>query len=127
MPRHYMHIFIITNKNSIVTYIEDYISGQIFGNGCGIHDILIPNNVQPVIITGRELTIVLNRYKEFGITKTYQRSRGLTTMNAVDFMQSDGKLGFIGVYGNRIANMIVTPVQSDYQYRSKIGSKTDRK
>lgn len=31
----------------------------------------------------------------------------LTTMNAVDLMQDDDKLGFIGVYGNRVANMIV--------------------
>lgn len=35
----------------------------------------------------------------------------LTTMNAVDLMQDEDKLGFIGVYGNRIANMIVE--QSD--------------
>lgn len=35
----------------------------------------------------------------------------LTTMNAVDLMQGDDKLGFIGVYGNRVANMIVA--QSD--------------
>lgn len=31
----------------------------------------------------------------------------LTTMNAVDLMQDEYKLGFIGVYGNRIANMII--------------------
>ena len=30
----------------------------------------------------------------------------LTTMNAVDLMQDEAKIGFIGVYGNRIANMI---------------------
>lgn len=30
----------------------------------------------------------------------------LTTMNAVDLMQDEDKLGFIGVYGNRVANMI---------------------
>ncbi len=35
----------------------------------------------------------------------------LTTMNAVDLVQDDEKLGFIGVYGNRVANMIVA--QSD--------------
>lgn len=32
----------------------------------------------------------------------------LTTMNAVDLMQDDDRLGFIGVYGNRVANMIVS-------------------
>lgn len=31
----------------------------------------------------------------------------LTTMNAVDLVQDKEKLGFIGVYGNRIANMVV--------------------
>lgn len=31
----------------------------------------------------------------------------LTTMNAVDIVQDEEKIGFIGVYGNRIANMIV--------------------
>lgn len=31
----------------------------------------------------------------------------LTTMNAVDLVQDEEKIGFIGVYGNRVANMIV--------------------
>ena len=39
----------------------------------------------------------------------YEKTRipVLTTMNAVDLMQDEEKLGFIGVYGNRVANMIV--------------------
>ena len=41
-------------------------------DGCGIHDIAIPNNITPVIITGRESKIVLNRCKELGITEVYQ-------------------------------------------------------
>lgn len=32
----------------------------------------------------------------------------LTSMNAADLMQDTDKLGFIGVYGHRVANMIVT-------------------
>lgn len=32
----------------------------------------------------------------------------LTTMNAVDLMQDKDRIGFIGVYGHRVANMIVT-------------------
>lgn len=36
----------------------------------------------------------------------------LTTMNAVDLIQDRQKLGFIGVYGNRAANMIVA--ESDF-------------
>lgn len=41
-------------------------------DGCGIHDILIPAGIIPVIITGRSSDIVLNRCKELGIIKVYQ-------------------------------------------------------
>lgn len=41
-------------------------------DGCGIHDILIPAGITPVIITGRKSDIVLNRCKELGITEVYQ-------------------------------------------------------
>ncbi len=42
--------------------------------------------------------------------KFYQKTKIpiLTTMNAVDIMQDDWKIGFIGTYGNRIANIIVS-------------------
>lgn len=41
-------------------------------DGCGIHDILIPSGIVPVIITGRKSDIVLNRCGELGITQVYQ-------------------------------------------------------
>lgn len=41
-------------------------------DGCGIHDILIPSGIIPIIITGRSSGIVLNRCKELGITEVYQ-------------------------------------------------------
>lgn len=41
-------------------------------DGCGIHDILIPAQITPVIITGRNSEIVLNRCNEIGITEVYQ-------------------------------------------------------
>lgn len=41
-------------------------------DGCGIHDILIPNGIIPVIITGRSSKILENRCKELGITQLYQ-------------------------------------------------------
>lgn len=41
-------------------------------DGCGIHDILLPNHITPVIITGRTSDIVLNRCREIGITEVYQ-------------------------------------------------------
>ena len=41
-------------------------------DGCGIHDILIPANITPIIITVRVSDIVINRCKELGITEVYQ-------------------------------------------------------
>ena len=41
-------------------------------DGCGIHDILIPSGITPVIITGRKSDIVLNRCKELGILEVHQ-------------------------------------------------------
>ena len=41
-------------------------------DGFGIHDILIPLGIEPVIITGRESQIVENRCKELGINKLFQ-------------------------------------------------------
>lgn len=41
-------------------------------DGCGIHDILIPSGIVPVIITGRQSEIVVNRCKELGIEQIYQ-------------------------------------------------------
>lgn len=41
-------------------------------DGAGIHDILIPSGIIPVIITGRSSDIVLNRCKELGITEIHQ-------------------------------------------------------
>lgn len=44
-------------------------------DGCGIHDIAVPNGMRPVIITGRSSTIVLNRCEELGIDEIYQGVR----------------------------------------------------
>lgn len=41
-------------------------------DGCGIHDLLIPFGITPVIITGRCSKIVANRCKELGIEEFYQ-------------------------------------------------------
>ena len=41
-------------------------------DGCGIHDIAIPNGLIPVIITGRTSNIVLNRCRELGIIEIHQ-------------------------------------------------------
>jgi len=41
-------------------------------DGCGIHDLLIPCGIIPLIITGRSSRIVANRCKELGIEHLYQ-------------------------------------------------------
>lgn len=41
-------------------------------DGCGIHDILIPSGIKPVIITGRSSQILEKRCKEIGINSLYQ-------------------------------------------------------
>ena len=41
-------------------------------DGAGIHDILIPAGITPVIITGRSSDIVLNRCDELDITEVHQ-------------------------------------------------------
>ncbi len=41
-------------------------------DGCGIHDIIIPAGIVPVIITGRKSKILFNRCKELKITEIHQ-------------------------------------------------------
>lgn len=61
----------------------------------------------------KPIVIVGNGCREAGAVKLlhefYKKTRipVLTTMNAVDLMQDTDKIGFIGVYGNRVANLIV--------------------
>lgn len=45
----------------------------------------------------------------------------LTTMNAVDLVQGREKLGFIGVYGNRVANMIVAEADLVISVGARLG------
>lgn len=44
-------------------------------DGCGIHDILIPNGIAPVVLTGRESAIVINRCRELGASEIRQGVR----------------------------------------------------
>lgn len=41
-------------------------------DGCGIHDILLPAGILPIIITGRTSDIVVNRCREISIKTIYQ-------------------------------------------------------
>ncbi len=65
-------------------------------------------------ISKKPIVIVGNGVREAGamelLHEFYDKTRIpiLTTMNAVDLVQDKDKLGFIGVYGHRVANMIVS-------------------
>lgn len=50
-------------------------------DGCGIHDLLIPNGIKPIVVTGRNSGIVENRCREIGICDIYQNV--LSKMNTV--------------------------------------------
>ena len=62
----------------------------------------------------KPILIVGNGVREAGATELLHefalktKIPVLTTMNAVDLVQDEEKIGFIGVYGNRIANIIVS-------------------
>lgn len=45
----------------------------------------------------------------------------LTTMNAVDLVQDDEKIGFIGVYGNRVANVIAAEADLVISIGARLG------
>lgn len=44
-------------------------------DGCGIHDILLPAGIIPIIITGRTSKILKNRCREIGISQLFQGIR----------------------------------------------------
>lgn len=67
-------------------------------DGAGIHDILIPVGVTPVIITGRTSDIVLNRCKELGITEVHQGvsnkiEKMITVINGIDKLNTVAYIG----------------------------------
>ncbi len=55
-------------------------------DGCGIHDLLMPKGIKPIIVTGRKSNIVENRCREIGICDIYQDVRcKLNTVKELDY------------------------------------------
>lgn len=53
------------------------VDGEVFKafdikDGYGIHDLLLPSGIVPVILTGRGSSILLNRCEELGIKRVFQ-------------------------------------------------------
>lgn len=58
-------------------------------DGYGIHDILIPAGIKPIIITGRKSLIVEKRCQEVGITEIYQGVHDKTA-KLVEILEQSG-------------------------------------
>ena len=64
-------------------------------DGCGIHDLLIPLGIVPVIITGRQSKIVENRCKEIDIEKIFQGIKN--KLEVLESLTNDlSKVAYIG-------------------------------
>ena len=75
-------------------------SGEVYKSfsikdGYGIHDILIPSGIKPIIITGRCSDIVSNRCKELGIWDVYQGVHDKTN-KLMEIVESLATVAYIG-------------------------------
>ena len=62
----------LTDGKIYMSYSGEMMKAFNIKDGCGIHDILIPSNITPVIITARNSSIVEKRAKELDITEVFQ-------------------------------------------------------
>ncbi|MBR4343612.1 MAG: 3-deoxy-D-manno-octulosonate 8-phosphate phosphatase [Lachnospiraceae bacterium] len=71
-------------------------------DGYGIHDILIPSGIIPIIITGRSSDIVNNRCRELGITEVYQ---GISDKLNILKNVTDKELKYVAYIGDDINDL----------------------
>ena len=62
----------LTDGKIYMGYDGEIMKGFDIKDGCGIHDILVPSGIIPLIITGRESKILENRCRELCIRYLYQ-------------------------------------------------------
>lgn len=80
-------------------------------DGCGIHDILPKYNIEPVIITARESSIVTKRCEELGIKYIFQgckkkKDRIMSFCNEHGMkVMSNGKIPHIAYMGDDILDL----------------------
>lgn len=85
----------LTDGKIYMSSKEEFCKAFNIKDGCGIHDILLPANITPVIITGRKSDIVLNRCRELGITEIHQGIHNkMEVLNALIPNQSE--VAYIG-------------------------------
>ena len=74
-------------------------------DGYGIHNMLIPNNIIPVIITGRKSPILENRCNELGISDLFQGVKDKITV-LTNYLNSKGSnLSEVAYIGDDLNDM----------------------
>ena len=74
-------------------------------DGYGIHDMLIPAGITPVILTGRESSILANRCKELGIEHLYQNVSDKLSMLNTTMEQRHGNLDCVAYIGDDLNDL----------------------
>lgn len=74
-------------------------------DGCGIHDILIPSGIIPVIITGRNSRILENRCKELGISRLYQGIGDKLTLLKQILEEEENEMSSVAYIGDDINDL----------------------
>ena len=95
--------YLVMDVDGTLTDGKVYIgeTGEIFKSfsikdGCGIHDIAIPYGIEPIIMTGRESTIVEKRCHELGISNIYQGIRDKAEKIKEIFQEQYESVAYIG-------------------------------
>lgn len=74
-------------------------------DGYGIHDMLIPNGITPVIITGRTSQIVENRCKELGIKDLFQGIKNKIEVLTAFLESKESSLSEVAYIGDDLNDM----------------------
>ncbi len=91
--------FLVMDVDGTLTDGKVYMgnNGEVFKafdikDGCGIKNILLPNDIIPIIITARKSNILLNRCKELDITHIYQgiSDKFACLENIINMFNKDG-------------------------------------
>lgn len=100
-------------------------------DGYGIHDLLIPNGIIPVIITGRSSSIVGNRCRELGISILYQGVKDKLAVLSQFISDKNANLSNIAYIGDDLndiscidaiasaSGLIGCPADADAEVRDK--------
>lgn len=82
-------------------------------DGCGIHDLLLPSGIVPVIITGRQSGILENRCREININFFYQGVADKVQMLMSFLSQMGGELSQVAYIGDDINDLACMHVVKD--------------